>query len=65
MAYSGNFQPFFSSYGTYKVITKILQHTKKYIMYFTDLTQKIGIILILSHQTAIVVLVVVIFYLTI
>ena len=46
--------------GTHKLITKILQHTKKYI--FIDLT-KIGIILIYSPRMAIDVLAVVTYFL--
>ena len=52
-------QPFLSR-GTQKLITKILQHTKKCIILFADLTKTIGISLIHSHRTAIVVLAVVI-----
>ena len=59
--YSSNFQPF-SSQGIHKLLTKILRHTEIYI--FTNLTKKVVIILIHSHQTAIVVLTVVIFSLT-
>ena len=59
-----DFQVFLKNLSTHKLITKILRHTKN-IMYFANLT-KIGIILIHSHWTVIVVLAVVIFfYLTI
>ena len=50
----------FSSHDTSKLITKILQHTKKHILFFANLT-KIGIILVHSHRTAFVMLAVVIF----
>lgn len=54
------FQPF-SFHGTHKPITKILQHTKKYV--FADLTRKkIGLILIHSYQIAVVVLAAVILF---
>ena len=43
----------------HKLMTRILQHTKKYIFCQSD--KKIGIILINSHLMAIVVLAVVIF----
>ena len=59
--YVSYFQPF-SSHATCNLFTRILQHTKKYIFCRSD--KKIGIILIHSHQTAIVVLTVVIFSLT-
>ena len=58
--YTSDFQPF-SSHGTYKLITKILQHTKKYV--FANPTKIIGIILIHSHHMAIIVLAVIIFLL--
>ena len=51
-------QPF-SSHGTHKLVSKILRHTKK--IYFCWSDQKIGIILIHSHQVAIAVLAVVTF----
>ena len=35
---TNDFQPF-SSHGTHKLITKILQHTQKYV-YFADLAEK-------------------------
>ena len=54
----GDFQPF-PSHGTHKLITKILRHTKK--VFFCQSENKIGIILIHSHQMAIVLEVVVIF----
>ena len=57
-----DFQPF-SSHGTHKLITKILWHTKKYIFCQSD--KKIGIILIHSHWTAVVVLATATFYLTV
>ena len=41
-----------------------MRPTKQYI-FFANLTKKTGIVLILSHWTAIVVLVVVIFFLTV
>ena len=53
-----DFQPV-PSHSTHKPITKILQHTKKEI-FFADLTEKTGVILIHSHQKTIVVLAVVI-----
>ena len=52
-----NFQPF-SSHGTPKLITKLLRHTKKCIFCQSN---KIGIILIHSQQTTIVLLAVVMF----
>ena len=56
-----DFQPF-SSHGTHKLITKILQHTKKHIIFFASLIKKkIGMILIHSPGTAIVMLAVVSF----
>ena len=55
-----DFQPF-SSHGTRKLITKVLWHTKTYVFYCPS-EKKIGIILIHSHQMAIVVLAVVIFW---
>lgn len=58
VSYSSNFQAF-SSHGTQKLITKILQHTKN-IYIFADL-KKIGVLLIHLRWTASVVLVVVIF----
>ena len=45
-----DFQPF-SPHGTHKLITKILRHTKKCILFFANLTKKVGIILIHSHWT--------------
>ena len=59
MSQGSDFQPF-SSHGTHKLITKILWHTKNSI--FADLTREIGITLIHSHQTAIVVLAVIMFF---
>ena len=53
-----DFQPF-SSHGTHKLIAEILRHAKKYIFCQSD--KKIGIILIHSHWTAIVVLAVIVF----
>ena len=50
--------PGFSSHGTHKIVTEILQHTKN--IYICADLPKIGIILIHSHWTAIVVLTVVI-----
>ena len=52
-----------SSRGTHKLITKILWHTKKIYcnFLFSNLTKKIGVILISSHGMAVVVLAVVIF----
>lgn len=50
----------FSSPVTYKLITKIPHHMEKYII-FADLTKKIAIISIHSHQMTIVLLTVVIF----
>ena len=47
----GDFQPF-PSHGTHKLITKILWHTKK--VFFCQSENKIGIILIHSHQMAVV-----------
>ena len=47
-----------SSRGTRKRITKILQQAKKYI--FCQSHKKLGVILIHLHQTAIIVLAVVI-----
>ena len=38
-----------------------MRHTKKFIMYFANLTKKIGVILTHSHQTTIVVLAIDIF----
>ena len=40
----------------HKLITKILWHTKKYIYIFCQSDKKVRVILIHSHQTAIVVL---------
>ena len=57
MYYYNDFQPL-SSHGTHNLITKILQYIKNIL--FVDLTKKIGVILIHSHWTAIVVLDVVI-----
>ena len=58
MLYISEFQPF-SSPGTHKLITQILQRTKKCV--FADLTKKKkGVILIHCLRTAIVVLAVVI-----
>ena len=51
--------PAFSSRGTHKLTTEILWHTRN--IFFADLTKKIGIILIHSHQAAIVVLAVALF----
>ena len=51
LPYISSFQ-LFSSHGTHKLITKILQHTKKYIFHRSD--KKIGIILIHSLQMVIV-----------
>ena len=45
--WSSDFQPF-PSLGAHKLITKILWHTKKYGIFFADLT-KIGMILIHLH----------------
>ena len=56
-AESSDFPPF-SSRGTHKLIAKILQHTEN--IFFADLTKKIGIILIHSHQMALFVVVVVV-----
>ena len=53
-------QPF-PFHGTRKQVTNILQHTTKYIFYQLDKKKK-GIILIHSHQMAIVGLAVVIFF---
>ena len=50
----------FSSHGMCKVITKILQHTEKYISDLSD--KKLDVILIHLHWTAIVALAVVIFF---
>ena len=58
-------QPF-SSHGTHKLITKIQQHTPKYVIFWANLTKKkIGMILVHSQWTAMVVLAVVVFYMTI
>lgn len=56
----------FSSYGTYKLITHILWHTKN-VYFLADLNNnnKTGIILNYSQWTAIIMLAVVIFYLII
>ena len=54
-----NFQSFLS-HSTHKLITKILQNIKNYILFFAGLT-KIAIILICSHHMAIIVLAIVIF----
>ena len=62
--WSRDFQPF-SSHGTHKLLTKILQHTKKCILFFANLTKKIGVIMVHSQWIATVVLSVVIFYLAI
>ena len=59
MAWSSNSQPS-ACRGTRKLIAKILQHPENIYYVFAALT-KIGIILILSHWMAIVVLAVVIF----
>ena len=59
LTYSCDFQPF-SSRGTHKLVTKILQHTRKCII-FAKLKEIIGTIFIDSHQAAIVALAVVIF----
>lgn len=58
--YTSNFQPF-SSQGTQKLITKILQYSKKSVKFFADLAKKIGNIFIHVHQMVIVVLAAVIF----
>ena len=54
------FATFFISWHT-QLITKILWHTKKHIIFFANLTKKIDSILVHSHWMAIVVLAVVIF----
>ena len=59
ITYPSDFQPFLS-HSTHKLITKILQDTKKYI--FAHLIKEIGIILIHLRQMATVVLAVVIFF---
>ena len=50
----------------HKLITKILWHTKKHIVFFADLTKQVSTILIHSHLLlAVVALAVVIFYFTV
>ena len=50
-----------SFHGTHKLITKILQRTETYIIFFAKLTKKVGIISIHSHWITIGVLAAVIF----
>ena len=52
----------FSSHATPKLITKILWHTGKRILFLADGTKNLGIIWIHSYQTAIVVLNTVFFF---
>ena len=61
--YHSDFQPFYLMAHVTSLLSKILQHTKKYAFCQSD--KKLGIILIHSHQMAIAVLAVVIFYLTV
>ena len=49
-AYTSDFQPF-SSHGNSKLIAKMLWYTKNMLYFFANMT-KIGIILIYSHQMA-------------